>query len=335
MEGTVYLRGRIWWIQYYRGGKKFRESSGSVNRADAVRLLRVRLAQAHLGQLPELGDKKAKLEDLIELVRRDYILNNRRTLGRLECVASRLLRNFGGMRADRITAAMISDFVMQRFGEGVCPATLNRELTVLRRAFNLAEREGLVKSMPHIPRFKEDNVRTGFLEHEQFLAMRELLPPYLRDLFTMAYETGMRRGELLSLTWSMVDLKEGCIRLEAAHTKTSEPRLIFLTQEGLTALKSAWLNRVPGCELVFHRKGKKIVDFRKSWDKARQAAGVPDLLFHDLRRSALRRMVRAGIPERVAMSISGHKTREVFDRYNIVSEGDLREAARKLDGYRY
>lgn len=333
MEGTIYLRGRIWWVQYYRGGKKIRESSGSTNRADAVRLLRVRLAQVRLGLLPELAEKRAKFEDIIELERRDYILNGRRTLDRMEYCARRLSSSFGGMRADRITSALISEHIMERLEEGVSPTTVNRELVILKRAFKLAERERLIRSAPHIPMLAENNVRTGFLEHEQYLEMLEHLPPSLRDLFTLAYETGMRRGEILSLTWSTVNLRDGYIRLEAAQTKTAEPRIIYLTQEALGALKSARKNRVPDCELVFHRKGKKIVDFRKSWDKARKAVGLPNLIFHDLRRSGLRRMVRAGIPERVCMQITGHKTRSTFDRYNIVSEGDLREAARKLDRY--
>ena len=73
--------------------------------------------------------------------------------------------------------------------------------------------------------------------------------------------------------------------------------------------------------------------FNKAWRKARVAAGCPDRIPHDFRRTAVRNLVRAGVPERVAMQLTGHKTRAVFERYNIVSAGDLRDAARRLDTY--
>jgi integrase len=141
------------------------------------------------------------------------------------------------------------------------------------------------------------------------------------------------------LTWRQIDLEAGTVRLEPGTTKNREGRLVVLPAELHAALreqrvKTSALERrekqiIPW---VFHRNGKPIGDFRTAWQGACRRAGQPGRLIHDFRRTAVRNMVRAGIPERVAMTITGHKTRSVFDRYHIVSEGDLREAARKLSG---
>jgi integrase len=190
------------------------------------------------------------------------------------------------------------------------------------------------------------NARTGFVERDGYIRLLAALPEYLRPLVTMAYSTGMRRGEIVSLRWENVDLLNRQVRLNAGETKNGEGRVIPLGDELLDALKSQLRLRntaVPDCPFVFFRviKTKEnpvprwlpIGDFRKVWETACAESGLAGRIFHDLRRSAVRNLVRAGVQERVAMRISGHKTRSVFDRYNIIDEDDLRFAVRKLQKF--
>jgi len=155
---------------------------------------------------------------------------------------------------------------------------------------------------------------------------------------TFAYLTGWRgRSEVLSLCWSNVDFNAGTVRLEPGTTKNKEGRVIYLFPELRTLLETQReatlaFQRKTGqiIPAVFHNEGRPIVNYYKAWHKACREAGLSGKLPHDFRRTAVRTMVRAGIPERVAMQMTGHKTRSVFDRYHIVSDSDLKEAAQRL-----
>ena len=115
--------------------------------------------------------------------------------------------------------------------------------------------------------------------------------------------------------------------LEAGETKSGEGRSVYLDPELKQVIQNHFTRQHLGCLFVFQHKGSRIGNFTKAWQRASNAAGVEGKLFHDLRRTAVRNMVRAGVSENVAMMISGHKTRSVFDRYNIVNEEDLKHAA--------
>ena len=197
---------------------------------------------------------------------------------------------------------------------------------------------------------EERNIRSGFFEHEDFLALRGVLPDYAQVAATLAYYSGMRMGELSSLKWSQVNWSAGKLSLRAQDTKTETPRVLYLTG-GLLRVLTAWKQRCdqkwPNCPWICHRGSIRLESLKHSWRKACERVGLGRMVEvegtkdkiwvgripHDFRRTAVRNMVRAGVPEKIAMAISGHKTRSVFDRYNIVNEADLEQAARSMTVY--
>ncbi len=140
--------------------------------------------------------------------------------------------------------------------------------------------------------------------------------------------------EVLSLTWDQIELETGTVRLEPGTTKTEQGRDVVLPpmlRGNIEIQLQNHLSSYPECRWVFHRTGKRIQLFYKAWHRSCREAGIPGKIPHDFRRTAIRNMVRVGIPERVAMAIGGHKTRAIFDRYHIVADGDLQEAAQKIE----
>jgi len=196
----------------------------------------------------------------------------------------------------------------------------------------------IVDRVPHIPMLRENNARKGFFEHDQFLALRDALPEYLRNFVTFAYKTGWRLSEIADLTWARVDRHQGIVRPETGETKNDEGRTVYLDDELKDVINHQWEARKNSRMMspyVFlnSKSNDKIKRFDKAWKRACKDAKIGNRIFHDLRRTAVRNMVRSGISESVAMMISGHKTRAVFERYNITNDADLIDAARKQAAY--
>lgn len=280
------------------------------------------------------------LDDLIS----DYRINDKCAWWAESLVENHLRPSFGPLQAAAVRTEAVRKYIEKRRADGARNATINHEIALLRRSFNLARisTPPKITTAPHFPRLEENNARKGFLEHAEFIALRDALPREIRAIVSFAYYTGCRRGEILNLKWRQVDLRENIVRLDPGETKNDEARVIPLVTElaaELTIEQGIRAERYPQSPWVFSRNGEQIKCFRDAWSAAAKWAGLVDAdgkatkLFHDLRRTGVRNLVRAGVPEKIAMTISGHKTRSVFDRYNIVNEEDLRMAATRLGGY--
>jgi integrase len=353
--GMLYKRGAVWWIKYYRNGRGMRESSHSRKEGDARRLLKLREGDIEHGLPVDPKLNRIRFEEAAEDLKTEYAVNGRRSADELERrIRLHLMPHFGGRRLATISTPVINTSILKRqddiivSGEGedhkerrFSNGEINRELTTLKRIFNLARQNGKLTHVPHIPMLKERNVRTGFFEREQIERVLDRLPTAVRPVVQFAYITGWRiPSEVLPLQWRHIDFEARVVRLDP-HTTKNDPQLPLHRRATAAPVAQKVVHdqlRSEGvlCPWVFHRtgkkvKGKRIVRFTKAWRKACEKAGCPGRIPHDLRRTAVRNLVRAGIPERVAMQMTGHKTRSVFERYNIVSECDLVEAAKKLN----
>jgi len=327
-------------VKYYRNGKPFYETTGSTKETDAKRLLKRREGEISQGKLPGIYFDKVRFDELAEDFLTDYRVNQKKSLVRAERSVGHLKEFFSGYRVTQITTPRIQAYIEDRITDGAANASINRELAALKRMLKLAAQQTppKVDRVPYISMLKENNTRKGFFEHGDFVALRNALPSHLKGFITFGYKVGWRVSEIANLTWSQVDRAQGIVRLEAGQTKNDEARTVYLDDELKEVFATQWESRKKSKKLLpyifLNRQGTdRVKRFDKAWATACDKAKIGNRLFHDLRRTAVRNMVRAGVPERVAMMVSGHKTRSVFDRYNIVSDTDLKMAAQRQEEY--
>jgi integrase len=338
-SGTLYQRGNIWWVKIRVDGRPVYESSKSDKKSEAIKLRDKLLARKARGELSGGSADKALIGELLDDVLKSDIKPSTRYVW--EKVIEKNIRPFfGKVKAQRLTTDLMDQYRKKRKGEGRSDATVNRELSILRTSFHNARKRTPPKVLivPYFPIVAETNIRKGFLTDEQYDKLRDELPQELKALFVTAYITGLRRGEISAIQWPQVDFEAGLITLEKGETKNDEPRSVPILEgdmlDLLTAAKKERDEKYPESPWVFSRNGERILDFRWAWDEACKRAGVEGLHFHDLRRTAVRNMRRAGIPQVIRMKISGHKTDSIERRYNIVDADDLQMAKELLQNRR-
>lgn len=339
-------RTRVWYVKYYSNGKPITLPAETEDHDEAVTFLRRKMADAAEQRITDLPER-VTMGQLFDLLLEWYRLKERRTTYDLECMIRRaddehkepgaLMAWFGKMKAQAITSAAIARYIAERRREVPRPAngTINRALAYVRRAMKLGAQQDppLVLRVPHFEMLPTAEPREGTLPHEKYKAVRDLLPSYARAALVISYHTGARKGEITKIRKDKIGFKAGRIDLPGRTTKNTRPRFLPIYGDMAVEIQMAIDAGEADCPLLIQRDGKAVQDWEKAWATACKAAGVEGTLFHDLRRTALTNMIEAGLSEKEAMEISGHRTRAVFDRYHIVSERRLKEMAGKLNAH--
>jgi hypothetical protein len=335
-----YRNSEVWWGKYYIPGnpKPQRFSTGERDEKRAAKVLRKRTGAVRNGHTVPEEARRLRYADLEALLFADYRANGRRSLGDLPRAVKPLRLFFGGTLALGITTARMRDYTASRLEEKAARATINKELAALGRMLTLAFKDGPLPTRPAVPKLRIDNARQGFVEPADAEALYAALPDYLEPPTRYANLTGQRKRNVFGLLWSQIAFDpdgDAVIRLAPKETKNNGGQVLAFAAGSPVAqlLARQHARRRLDCPYVFHRHGRPVRDFYTAWRTACAKIGRRGLLFHDLRRSAVRNMVRAGVSERICMARSGHKTRAIFDRYNIVNEADLREADLKVAAY--
>lgn len=359
-DGRIFQRGAWKWVAYcyegreYREPAKTRDGKNTNDGKEAEKFLQARLKEKHaaeVGAMPFVSPTARRLTvaDLCAALKADFELRGKASGQNLSHLA-RVERDFGELRALALTPERIDAYIEERLGEkrgpktevlpGDRPASVNRTLQMLGQAFNLAVRRGTLSRVPYIRHLSEaGNARRGFFTEQELAAVIEHLPAGLKDFTRFCVATGMRKGEASGLTWAMVEDNE--LHIPAEICKNRQSRVLPLAGELAEIIKRRQVARrveekgtVRMVEFVFHRDGTRIGDFKKSWATATRKAGVPGRLFHDLRRFAVRAMVKAGINPQIAKRWSGHVSDSMFQRYSILTTDDLRNAFTQTEQYR-
>lgn len=328
---------RFWWIAPWIDGRQVRQSSGETDYSRAERKLKILEGKLAANAPITARTDRDSFAALLELVRTDYTIKKRRSLYDLGLrIDNHLEPILGFLPAGKVDSRVIAEYIRKRQIESKASnASVNRELAIIKRAFRLGERSGAVSHVPYIEMLPEDNVREGYFSSEAFLSIAANACELVADIAAVAYVTGWRIQSILDLEWRNVSA-------DAVRTVLSKNRKpVVFPIEPFPILKAALdrrradtkeVERRKGMLIpyVFHRDGIPVRDFRGEWDTARRAAGQPGRLIHDFRRTAVRNLKRGGWTDTEIMNMVGLKTLSMLIRYNITTEEDILEKARRV-----
>ena len=338
-QGSIISRSgtKNLYIRYYAtDGRQIQEAVGSSIKQVAENLLQQRLGERGLGIKPAQDVKVLKYEDL----RDSYVEQHTNPrFASAKASIKHLDSFFEGMSVLDIDSDAIRSFIKKKRDRLKDP-TIRRILNDLRAMFNQAKREGRIRhsDVPYFAMPDDSKPRKGFLTPDQFQTLLKHIPANLQPVVKFCYITGCRIGAAKQITWVMIAKDFSEIDLPGEITKTGEPLTLPLAgplEEIARTLRK-----------VFRDESKPVFDvtgFRYAWAHACAAECLGEyepktrkyrgLKLHDFRRSAVRNLIRAGVDRGTAMSISGHKTESIFERYNITTTDDRKEALIRVGQY--
>lgn len=324
-------KGGIWFIDYRVEGRRKREKVGpSKKLAEAVLAKR----QTEIAEGKFLDRKKIpkiRFEDFATEYL-EYSEANKKNYSRERYTMRHLLNAFGDRCLGEITIWQIEQYKARRCSL-VAPATVNRELTLLKHMFTKGiewekARTNPVKAVKHL---REANTRVRFLTDEEETRLLAECPDNLRALVIAALHTGFRRGELLSLRWRDADFLNGLVTVEAAYTKNGERRTVPMSQTLRAVLDGLRQERPHDHHVFLNKRGEPYVSPKKAFESAVKRAGIADFHFHDLRHCFASRLVMGGQDMRTVQELLGHKTLTMTLRYSHLSPTHRAKAVAILD----
>ena len=352
---AVYKRGKTWWYGFWFKGKRVQESTKVENRREAENIEKAawtQLARGEVGIEDKPEEERRTIGQLLDVLVDDFKARNKDNTKNLNLIAT-VRKDLADRWADALTTVALTEYISGlrkpqkpkkgRRSKSLADSTIKHRLQILATAYELENRareEAKLDPLivPRFPKLLQDNARSGFLNRAPFDVLYSHLPEHLKDFALFAYLTGWRRNAIATLEWS--DVRDGNIYLRGVYSKNKKPYYVPVLGELVQLIERRKELRtvktdagVTISSLVFHHAGEPIVEFRKSWSTACKKAGCEGRLFHDLRRSAARQLIRSGVTKDVARQLGGWKTDSMFSRYNVCDEEDLRDAMQKVTAY--
>jgi integrase len=326
----VFKKQGVYWIDYYLSGRRKRERIGPDKKLAATVLQKRKVAIAEGKYLDKRHVPRCTFSELADLYLEWAKVNHEGYVGTRSRV-EHFRREFGTSQLSEVTALTVDDYVSRR-AQLRKPATVNRDLVVLRHMFRKAIEWGKAVENPvaHQKPLRAQNRRLRYLSHEEMPRLLSATDDILRPIIVVALHTGLRRGELFSLTWQDVDFRLGIIRV--LHTKNGERREIPMSDTLRTTLQ-AIPRRLTSDHVFPGKTGQGLVDIRKRFHHALQEAGIAGFVFHDLRHTFASYLVMAGVDLMTVKEFLGHKDLKMTLRYAHLAPDYKRAAISRLDTY--